>query len=54
MSLNIICMESNMGYHSVTQFYKTFKFNCFCSKTSKCTFALYSVALATTVTDIDD
>ena len=26
----------NMGYHSVTKFYKTLKFNWLCSKTSKC------------------
>ena len=29
-------MEHNMGYHSITKFYKTLKFNWLCSQTSKC------------------
>ena len=56
--MSLICMERNMGYHSITNFYKTLKFNWSCSKTSKCNvkwaFALYSVALTTTITHVDD
>ena len=37
MSLNT-CMNGTqyMGYHCITKFYKTSKFNLLCCKTSKC------------------
>ena len=31
-----MCLERNMGYHSIINFYKTLKFNWLRSKTSKC------------------
>ena len=48
-----------MGYQRLTKFYKTLKFNWLCSKNVKMQrkmgrFALYSVALTTAVTHVDD
>ena len=47
-----------MGYHSIINFYKTLKFNWLCSKTLKSNVkragSLYSVALTTTVTQVDN
>ena len=34
--MSLICMESNVVYHSITKSYKTLKFNWLCSKMSKC------------------
>ena len=44
-----------MGYHSITKFYKTMKFNWLCSKMphKMGRFALYRVALTTAVTHVD-
>ena len=46
-----------MGYHSITKFYKTLKFNSLCSKTSKCNIngpVRASLALTTGVTYVDN
>ena len=48
--------ERNMGYHSIAQFYKTLKFNWWCSKRSKCNVKLaqYNITLTTAVMQVDD
>ena len=45
-----------MGYHSITQFYKALKFNWLCSKMQRKMgwFKLYSIALTTAVTHVDN
>ena len=57
--MSLICMKRNMDYHSITQYYKTLRFDWLCSKQSKSKrklsqFALCSIALTTSVARVED